>query len=171
MTICNRSIIRVAHRLLITPTQKRELVKSHKNATPLFDKSWRNFPMSNYKKIHFVEEYLRSEPIQCRSIYPPDAEWEDIPPFSDLTDIFRLMSETKEYRLKPKKESRLPNGSYPALAGGYVSTFKIGDRKFEAIFTKGVRGIDVSDTVLVNDGNVFSQVLGKAKEIKEFIVL
>lgn len=62
----------------------------------------------------------------------------------------------------------LTKGSYSASASGYTSIFSIGDVKYEATFSKGVRGINIPDTITITDNNIFSSKLGAYTSFKVF---
>lgn len=60
---------------------------------------------------------------------------------------------------------QIPDGSYPAIAGGYVSRFQVNGQVVEAKFDNGVRGINIKDTVTIRDGKISSLILGENGQI------
>lgn len=67
-----------------------------------------------------------------------------------------------------KKITRPPEGTYSATAGGYVSEFSIGDRKYRIQCESGIRTPSAPDTVTVTKDEIRSSRLGKATEIQVF---
>lgn len=61
--------------------------------------------------------------------------------------------------------STLPDGTYPAIVGGYISEFKVDGKAYSAKFPRGVRGIGIRDTIWIRDGKISSNVLGDGGEL------
>lgn len=59
-------------------------------------------------------------------------------------------------RVNPQE---VPDGDYPAIAGGYVSRFEYLGRMYRATFETGIRGMNYPDTVTVSKGKATSLVL------------
>lgn len=58
------------------------------------------------------------------------------------------------------KTIKLPNGTYQALASGYVSCAKIAGYTCEFKFKNGVRGIYLPDTITIAGDSIKSYLLG-----------
>lgn len=67
-----------------------------------------------------------------------------------------------------KKSVRPPEGTYSANAGGYVSEFSVGDRKYRIKCENGIRTPSAPDTVTVTKDEIRSSRLGKATEIEVY---
>lgn len=52
-----------------------------------------------------------------------------------------------------------PDGTYPAVVGGYVTVFTAGKKVWKAKFSNGVRGFNIPDTVTITNGVLKSNVL------------
>lgn len=55
---------------------------------------------------------------------------------------------------------KLPDGTYPAIVGGYVSKVHLQDTTFSINFPIGVKGFGIKDTVTVSVDKISSRVLG-----------
>lgn len=57
----------------------------------------------------------------------------------------------------------IPAGTYPAKTSGYTSVFTVGDKTHRATFSRGVRGMNITDTISVTaDQQITSGLLGPA---------
>lgn len=56
----------------------------------------------------------------------------------------------------------IPDGTYPSLASGYITRFRVENKTYVAACDNGIRGINVSDTVTAHNNLLSSKLLGGA---------
>lgn len=65
----------------------------------------------------------------------------------------------KEYYGPATDTNKIPDGTYPAIIGGYVSRFNVGTLLYTATFINSVKGFNIKDSITIRDGKAYSQVL------------
>ena len=65
----------------------------------------------------------------------------------------------KEYTELATDTNKIPDGTYPAIVGGYVSRFNVGMLVYTATFINSVKGFNIKDSITIRDGKAYSQVL------------
>ena len=65
----------------------------------------------------------------------------------------------KEYYEHPIDPNKIPDGTYTAILGGYVSKFYVDRLVYRATFIQGVKGFNIKDSITIKDGKAYSQVL------------
>jgi hypothetical protein len=63
----------------------------------------------------------------------------------------------------------LKDGSYPAIASGYVTKFSIGNDSYEGQGVRGVRGLNLRDTVTITNGVPSSSLLGDLTKVSMLV--